>query len=375
MGISYDRWRAWMSKSFATAIVTVLFCGVVLGAQQPAATPAPPAAPQTESDEYTRYELLAPESASFKIYYEVTATAAGAKVFFNAIRKGSTASDEAVYDAMTGESLSFEVVTGAQAVKDPLMPGADPSGSYIRVQLARAVPAEGQGRILIVKTYRDPKSYYRDGDAIVFNRGLGIKRNSVVLPRGYELVGCNVPSQVLSEPDGRIAVSFINAGAGEAPLTLRGKPGAQTGPSAAPHPLTQTRSWEAPFPGETERERLSERAHQDRDIVYFLQQPETHAFSLYHDYTERRVGINGYANVVRTGSVASNPSAYILDTGERLKTEEMSGAEMVASKINPGETVESKDRVVVIPFPAAVKAGETLRLRIAETYTAPVSYR
>ncbi len=78
--------------------------------------------------------------------------------------------------------------------------------------------------------------------------------------------------------------------------------------------------------------------------------------------------------MVRTGSVASNPTAYILDTGQKLKTEEMSGAEMVASKINAGETVEAKDRVVVIPF-TAVKAGETLRLRIAETYTAPVSYR
>jgi len=362
-----------MSKSFATAIVTVLFCGVVLGAQQPAATPAPPDAPQTESDEYTRYELLAPESASFKIYYEVTATAAGAKVFFNAIRKGSTASDEAVYDAMTGESLSFEVVTGAQAVKDPLMPGADPSGSYIRVQLARAVPAEGQGRILIVKTYRDPKSYYRDGDAIVFNRGLGVKRNSVVLPRGYELVGCNVPSQVLSEPDGRIAVSFINAGAGEAPLTLRGKPGAQTGPSAAPHPLTQTRSWEAPFPGETERERLSERAHQDRDIVYFLQQPETHAFSLYHDYTESHPGANKYLNVVREGSTVSDPSAYILDTGEKLPTRLMTGAELAAARIESGEAVKPAAQVVMIPFPP-VKKGQSMRLRISETYTAPVSY-
>jgi len=29
--------------------------------------------------------------------------------------------------------------------------------------------------------------------------------------------------------------------------------------------------------------RLSERAHQDREIVYFLQQPDTHAFALYHD--------------------------------------------------------------------------------------------
>src|ERR1700687_5197518 len=81
---------AWMSKLFTTAMVTVLFCGVVLRAQRPVATPASPAAQQTESDEYTRYELLAPESASFKIYYEVTATAAGAKVVFTPIRKGST---------------------------------------------------------------------------------------------------------------------------------------------------------------------------------------------------------------------------------------------------------------------------------------------
>jgi len=44
--------------------------------------------------------------------------------------------------------------------------------------------------------------------------------------------------------------------------------------------------WQAPFEGETEQERLWERAHHDREIVYFLQQPETHAFRLYQDYTE-----------------------------------------------------------------------------------------
>jgi len=108
--------------------------------------------------------------------------------------------------------------------------------------------------------------------------------------------------------------------------------------------------------------------------VYFLQQPETHSFALYHDYTESRPGVNGYANVVRTGSIASHPSASVLDTGEELKTEEMSGAEMTASKVNVGESVDPAARVVVIPF-AALKAGETLRLRIAETYTAPASYR
>jgi hypothetical protein len=138
--------------------------------------------------------------------------------------------------------------------------------------------------------------------------------------------------------------------------------------------LTPRRSWESPFEGETEQERLSERAHQDREIVYFLQQPETHAFSLYHDYTEARTGVNGYANVVRAGSVASHPSARVLDTGEQLEAREMSGAEMIASKFNVGETVAPTARVVVIPF-APLRAGQTLRLRITETYTAPLSYR
>jgi hypothetical protein len=328
---------------------------------------------QTETDEYTRYELLAPETASFKIYYEVTATTAGAKSFYNPIRKGSVASDESVYDAMSGKPLHFEVVSGAEARKDALMPDADPDTDYIKVTLARPVPEHGQGRVVIVKTYKDPKSYYLDGQAIVFDRPLGVRRNKVVLPPGYEVVGLTVPSQILTEKDGRIAISFLHAGSGEAPLLLKAIKDAQTGPAALPKTSSKERSWESPFAGETEQDRLSERAYQDRDIVYFLQQPETHSFSLYHDYTETRVGVNGYANVVREGSVASHPSAYILDTGEQLKAQEMSGAEMIASKINTGETVDAKARVVVIPF-APVQTGQTLRLRIVETYTAPVSY-
>ncbi|HXC20760.1 MAG TPA: hypothetical protein VNV13_04705 [Steroidobacteraceae bacterium] len=334
----------------------------------------PTAVGQTEADAYTRYELLAPETASFKIYYEVTATTAGARFYYNPIRKGSVASDESVSDAMLGRPLHFEVVSGAEARKDPLMPDADLDTNYIKVTLARPVPEHGQGRIVILKTYKDPKSYYLDGKSIVFNRPLGVARNKVVLPSGYEVVGLTVPSQIRTEKDGRISISFLHAGAGEAPLVLRAAKDAQVGAAAMPKALTTTLSWESPFKGETEQDRLSERAHQDRDIVYFLQQPETHAFSLYHDYTESRAGVNGYANVVRTGSVASHPSATILDTGEQLKTQEMSGAEMTASKINVGEAVDPKARVVVISF-APILAGQSLRLRIAETYTAPTSYR
>jgi hypothetical protein len=334
----------------------------------------PSAVTQTQADEYTRYELLAPETASFKIYYEVSATTAGARFFYNPIRKGSAASDESVIDAMLGTPLHFEVVSGTEARKDPLLPDADPGTDYIKVTLARPVPRNGQTRIVIIKTYRDAKSYYMDGKTLVFNRPLGIKRNKAVLPAGYEVVGLTVPSQILTEPDGRLAISFLHQESGEAPLIVRAAKDAQEGAAALPKPSTEQRSWESPYQGEPERARLTERAHQDRSIVYFLQQPQTHAFRLYHDYTETRAGVNGYANVVRGGSVASDPTAVLLDTGESLETREMTGAELTAARINVGEAVEPTARVVVIQFPA-LKAGETRRLRIMETYTAPASYR
>jgi hypothetical protein len=360
-------------------MVGLLLAAAVLTGASAAPPPAdgiyiPTAATQTETDEYTRYELLAPDSGKFRITYEVTATTPGARTFYNPIRKGSAASDEAVLDAMTGKPLHFEVVTGADARKDPLMPDADVDTDYIKVTLARPVPANGQARLVILKTYEDSKSYYVDGKTIVFDRSLGIRRNKVVLPAGYEVVGLTVPSQILTEADGRIGISFVNGTEAEAPLVLRAAKGARTGAAAAPKAASQQRSWESPYEGETEEDRLSERAHQDRDIVYFLQQPESHAFMLYHDYTESRPGINGYANVVRKGSTASHPSASILDTGEPLEAKEMSGAEMAALGIDAGEPVDPDARVVVIPF-KPVQPGQSLRLRIAETYTAPASYR
>jgi hypothetical protein len=69
-------------------------------------------------------------------------------------------------------------------------------------------------------------------------------------------------------------------------------------------------SWEAPFEGETEQERLSEGAHQERGIVYFLQQPETHSSRLYH----RLHGIApGWSNWTRGRLIDVTP-ASALDT-------------------------------------------------------------
>jgi hypothetical protein len=166
------------------------------------------------SDTYTRYELLAPETHQFRIYYEVTEIRPGARFHFNAIREGSEASDESVIDLASGKPLKFEVVTGAQAGKDSPAERFNPASKYIKVHLARPVPAGGEARIAILKTYKDEKSYYREGDLIVFKRSLSIPRNSLVLPPRFEVVSSSTAAQVISEPDGRLKLAFVNSGSG-----------------------------------------------------------------------------------------------------------------------------------------------------------------
>ena len=343
-----------------------------------------PAAAQNRSeDEYTRYELLEPGSARFRIIYDVTAVTPGATSYFNPIRKGSEASDESVMDLMTGDPLKFEVVTGAQA-REAGFARADLETSYIKVTLGRPVPPDGgEGRIRILKTYRDPKSYYVDGDTIVFARPLGIRRNAVVLPAGYEIVSCNVPVQVIEEPDRRIAVSFIHTFPGEADLVLKARKLSAKGDTGVARPTPprerndalrpearQTAAPAQPQLPDLRDVRVSERSRQDREIVYFMQQPDTHAFRLYHDYTESREGVDKYVNIVRRGSTSSNPSARILDTGEQLKTMTLRGDALAKAVGTIEEPIESDTEGVVIPFPP-VQKGRSVRLRIEETYTDP----
>jgi hypothetical protein len=123
--------------------------------------------------------------------------------------------------------------------------------------------------------------------------------------------------------------------------------------------------------------RLVERARQDREIVYFLNAPETHSFDLYHDYTESREGVAQYLNVVREGSTVSNPSARVLDTGEKLRVETLRGDAITRAGIDvksevPGG-VTSDTEVVVVRFTPVAK-GSSVRLRISETYTDAARY-
>jgi hypothetical protein len=163
------------------------------------------------ADEFTLYDLLPPDTHQFAITYDVTQAREGAALFFNPIRTGSIASKERVISRATGGDLQFEVVSGKEAKTSGLVSDktAD-DAQFIRVHLPGPVPKGGQTRIRIIKTYTDAASYYLKDGQLIFDRPLGIKRNVVLLPKGWELIGSASPAIVSTDDDGRIRLSFLN---------------------------------------------------------------------------------------------------------------------------------------------------------------------
>src|SRR5205814_10290479 len=110
--------------------------------------PTPPLTRLFTQDAYTEYAILAPGSGAFRIRFLPEESRAGATELVNATRGGSEGSDIEVYDPRTGKALPF---TYQQQ-------GSDPESHAIRAKLPIAVPEGGVGRVLIFKTYKDPRT-------------------------------------------------------------------------------------------------------------------------------------------------------------------------------------------------------------------------
>jgi hypothetical protein len=169
------------------------------------------ALPAFAADEFTLYELLAPDTHQFAITYDVTQTREGFDYFLNPVRPGSISTKESVIDRATGAELKFEEVIDDKGAK------------FIKVHLPAPVPKGGETRIRILKTYTDPASYYLKDGLLIFERPLGIKRNVVLLPKGWELIGCGSPGIVSTDADGRVRVSFLNDRDDQLPVKLIGR--------------------------------------------------------------------------------------------------------------------------------------------------------
>ena len=182
-----------------------------------------PSAPVTRpftQDAYTKYELLEPGSEAFRITFLPEEARAGATELVNATRGGSEGSGVEVYDPRTGNPLKFVY---EQA-------GNDPENHQIRATLPRPVPEGGIGRVLIYKTYKDPRTYMMNGKDIVWVRSLSGYRLGVVLPKGFAFISSNVAAQLTTTTDGRLKLAFANPSGQSNPVTIHARKTSATFP-------------------------------------------------------------------------------------------------------------------------------------------------
>jgi hypothetical protein len=184
--------------------------------------PSAPVSRLFSQEAYTEYSILEPGSESFRIKYLPETTRAGATELVNATRGGSEGSGIDVYDPRTGQPLKFTYVP------DP----NDPETHAIHAQLAFPVPEGGIGRVLIYKTYKDPRTYMMNGKDIVWVRSLAGYRLGVILPKGFAFTSSDIAAQLSTTADGRLKLAFANASGQANPLTIHAHPTTATFPAS-----------------------------------------------------------------------------------------------------------------------------------------------
>jgi hypothetical protein len=195
------------------AIIAVLFALVFFAATTVSAqNPQPNLTERAYQDREILYELQSPDSHAFRITHDYTVRKAGEKYYFNVVRAGSHVSDPSSIDLDTGEKLKWEVINGKQATerKLPITDAIKDDGEIVVTHLTRALAAGTTNRIRLMETYADPKSYYLDGDELVWDRSFGRLRNTVVLPPGWYLTVLASPATIETLPDGRVSIYVVN---------------------------------------------------------------------------------------------------------------------------------------------------------------------
>jgi hypothetical protein len=220
--------------------------------------PTPPVTRLFSQDAYTEYAILAPGSEQFRIRFWPEETRPGATELVNATRGGSEGSDIEVYDPRTGKPLKF---TYQQQ-------GDDPENHAIHAALPIPVPEGGIGRVLIYKTYKDPRTYMMHGDDIVWVRSLSGYRLGVVLPKGFSFLSSNVAAQLTTTADGLLKLAFANPSGQSNPVTIHARPTTSKFP---PRPYTDM-------------------FFDDIKTLYDLDAPEAHTIRVEQTYSDFRKG-------------------------------------------------------------------------------------
>jgi hypothetical protein len=247
-----------------------------------------PSAPLTRlftQDAYTEYALLEPGSESFRIRYLPEETRVGATELVNATRGGSEGGGIEVYDPRTGQPLEFTYT----------QQGNDPESHAIRAKLPRPVPPGGVGRVLIYKTYKDPRTYMMNGNDIVWVRSLSGYRLGVILPKGFAFISSNVAAQLSTTDDGRLKLAFANPSGQSNPVTIHAR---RTTAAFAPQPF-------------------ADMFFDDVKTLYRLDAPDTGRVGVEQTYSDYRKGKTARLDTLGYLGL-TDPTVIDLDTGQPL---------------------------------------------------------
>lgn len=249
-----------------------------------------PTAPLTRlftQDAYTEYAILEPGSESFRIRFLPEETRVGATELVNATRGGSEGSGVEVYDPRTGKPMPFTYE------QDP----KDPDTHAVRARLPIAVPEGGIGRVLIYKTYKDPRTYQMHGDDLVWVRSLSGYRLGVLLPKGYAFASSNVAAQLSTSSDGRLKLAFANPSGQSNPVTIHAR---------------RTTARFTPLSG-------ADVFFDDVKTLYDLDTPESHRITVDQSYSDYRQGATATLDSLAYLPLDA-PQVIDLDTARPLRT-------------------------------------------------------
>lgn len=254
-------------------------------------------------DAYTEYALLEPGTEQFRIRFLTEETRAGSTELVNATRGGSEGTDVEVYDPRTGKALPFTYE-------------ANGDNHAIHAKLTTPVPPGGIGRVLIYKTYKDPRTYqvYTEANAafgiqpgdISWVRSLSGYRLGVILPKGFAFLSSNVAAQVSTLPDGRLELHFAN-------------------PSGLSNPLTiHARKTTAAFTPTS----FSDMFFDDVKTLYDLDEPQMHTIKVEQIYSDFRKGDKPSLDLLAYAPL-EGLTVIDLDTAKPLVTSKERGATVV----------------------------------------------
>ena len=276
----------------------------------------------------TRYEI---GDDSVRIVSDRIVEGAGVEEYRFSLSAGSAAARARAADRASGTALS-----------------AAASGDALLVSLGRTLGERAERRVRIEELVDRSHYVRRSGDGLLFEHLSPPGRIVVLLPSGTVLRSASVPVQTAVE-DGRLKLGILNPGPERLPLRLEfgsGEPGAGRG-------------IEGDF-----------RADDERNIVYWLEDPAEHRIRLALELLLDAPGQAHVFSVLLPTDRILDPVTLDVDRGVELPTRIVSAEEAAAIPHAPMPLPDDAS-VLVADLGYAVPEGGNARVRLYQTAINP----